>query len=432
MRNNNDIKKAFQNNIESNLFKNIIIRLIPILIIMMFFVYHDIYVIKVTKSVYLRMLVIVPALLIILIKILYHKSTRIVYILYIFLLVFSQIMMYGKIIIHFNNQELLNSSILGTILVVFIVSLDLRVNTKYVIAVYLIPFLLFVVALHLHNHKMYMVILNIFPIIILGVIANLLYNKLLYNNFKSNYLLEKEKEIVDEQNEELKVLDNTKNKFFSIISHDLKNPFNIILGFSDVLKDGYDSYSDKERKHFIDEINNSTTVVYEMLDNLLQWSSIQINGIKINKESINIKSIINETISVQQLNAQAKNIRIKNIVEKEIIVDIDKQSVYTLLSNLIANAIKFSFERSEIIVNAYFKDNQLVFTVKDFGVGIDINTVDKLFKIDENNSTLGTKNERGNGLGLILCKEIVKQNKGSIWVESSLGKGSIFYFSLPI
>ena len=430
--NNNNIKKAFQQNIENNLFKNIFIRVIPALIILIFFVYHDIFVINVLYSAILRMLIIIPLTLIIFIKIFYSENKKIIYILYTIMLTLLPLMMYGKIIIHFNTPNLLYSSILGAILVIFIVSLDLRVNIKYLLLIYLVPFLLFVIALHLYNHKIYMIILNIFPIVFLGIIANILYNKLLFNQFKYSFLLEKEKEVVEEQNEELKVLNNTKNKFFSIISHDLKNPFNIVMGFSEILNDSYDSYSDKERKHYISEINNSSTIVYNLLDNLLQWSSIQINGISIKKEPVNLKKIINEIISTQELNAKAKNIKITSFISEDIVIEIDKYSVYTVIGNLIGNAVKFSFEKNEIIVNADIQDNQIVISVKDFGVGMQKNIADKLFRIDENLSTLGTKNEKGNGLGLVLCKEIAEQNNGEIWVESILKKGSTFFFSLPI
>jgi len=434
-KNNNEILKAFQDNIEKTLSKNILFRVVPALFIILFFVYNDYFVIKSIESVFFRFIVMVPLFIIILLKLFLKNKESLIFWVYTFTLSIMPVMMYGKLIIHFGDPQQLFLSILGTILIIFIMSLELKLKLKYSILIYTIPFIIFIFIFYYSVGSMYFtyrVSLNIFPIIILGFMANLLFNKLIFSTFKSKYLLKEEKYIVEAQNEELKVLNKTKDRFFSIISHDLKNPFNVIMGFSEVLKDGYNSYSDKERKHFIDEINNSSVVVYELLDNLLKWSSLQLNGIVLKKESINLKTIINEIISTQELNAKVKSINIINSVKTDITITADKQSILTILGNLIGNAVKFSFENSDIIVNADVKDKQVVFSVQDFGVGIEKDIVDKLFKIDENHSTVGTKNERGNGLGLILCKEIVNQNQGEIWLESSLGKGSTFFFSLPI
>ena len=433
--NNNEILKAFQYNIERVLSKNIFFRIIPALFIILFFVYNDFFIIKSVESVFLRFLVIVPLVLIILVKLFFKDKAKLIFWLYTFTLSIMPVMMYGKIIIHFGNPQQLFLSILGTILIVFIMSLELKLKPKYSIAIYTVPFIIFVLGFYNSVGSLYFIYrvsLNIFPIVILGFVANLLFNKLLFSNFKSNYLLEKEKHIVDEQNEELKVLNNTKDRFFSIISHDLKNPFNVIMGFSEVLNDGYDNYSDKERKHFIKEINNSSIVVYELLDNLLQWSSLQLNGIVLKKEHIKVKLLINEIIQTQEINAKIKSIKITNLIDENIEIDADKYSIITVINNYIGNAIKFSFENSEIIIDVKIENNTAVFSVQDFGVGIEKEIARNLFRIDENHSTLGTNSEKGSGLGLILCKEIASQNKGNVWIESTPQKGSTFYFSISI
>jgi len=432
---NNKILIDYQKYLIENTSKNIYYRVIPGILIILFFMYNDYFIIHSVKSFFIRFLVLIPLFLTLFTKLFFNDKKAYIFNIYMFSISVLPIMMYAKIIVHYNTPQQLFLSIMGTILIIFITSLELRLKIKYLIIVFFVPFLSFSIFLFISinsSYFTYRILLNIFPIIIIGFISNNLLNSLLFNNFKSSFLLKKEKQVVEEQNEELKVLNDTKNRFFSIISHDLKNPFNIIMGFSEVLKDGYNSYSDKERLHYITEINNSSKVVYGLLDNLLQWSSIQLNGITLKKEEVNIKSLINEIISTQELNAKEKKIIIKNIVDEGVIINIDKQSVYTIITNLISNAIKFSFEESEIIVSTIVKDNQITFSVKDFGVGIEKNVADKLFKIHKNHSTLGTKKEKGNGLGLVLSKEITEQNNGKIWINSEANKGSTFYVSFPV
>ena len=427
-----NIVKAYNEYIINNISKNILIRIVPALIIMLFFVYHDVFVIKVFKSVYLRLLVIIPLVIIFFVKIFYPNKRVLIFWGYMSMLALVPVMMYGKIIMHFNNPNLQYSSILGTILVIFIISLEFKVKLKYLLYIYLVSFVIFIIIFFIYNNNIYMVVLNIVPIIIIGIIFNTLLNKLLYKQYSYSYLLQQEKQIVEKQNSELQLLNNTKNKLFSIISHDLKNPFNIVMGFTEVLKDNYDNYSDKERKNFINEINSSSTVVYGLLDNLLQWSFIQLNVITLKKESIKIKHFIDEVVVTQQLNAGIKEIKLVNSIKNEISVEIDKHSILIILNNLISNAIKFSFVSNNVIIKAVLNNNQLVFSVQDFGVGIEKPQIEKLFVIDGNFSTVGTGNEKGSGLGLILCKEIVERNNGEIWVESVKEKGSTFYFSIPV
>jgi len=246
---------------------------------------------------------------------------------------------------------------------------------------------------------------------------------------KNEELKELKSELIA-QNEELKVLDSTKDMFLSVISHDLKNSFNIVNGFSEILDTDYDTYDNTKRKYFIKEINISSNLIYNLLENLLNWSNIKLNGIDSSIETIIIDEFITETIETYNIIAKTKNISIicENIPSKKI--KVDKYVITTVLGNFINNAIKFSHVNSKIEIFTTITDKAIKFTVKDYGVGIDENTKAKLFKIGTNISTKGTNEERGTGLGLILCNEIILKSDGKIWVESEINKGSSFSFSI--
>ena len=178
------------------------------------------------------------------------------------------------------------------------------------------------------------------------------------------------------------------------------------------------------------EINNSSNLIYNLLENLLNWSNIKLNGINASVEDVNLLEFINEIIKTYNIIAETKNISIiaENNVNKKI--KIDKYVVTTVLGNLINNAIKFSRNNSKIEIFTKISGKTIEFTVKDYGVGMDKDTINKLFKIGTNISTKGTNQERGTGLGLILCNEIILQSEGKIWVESEINKGTSFSFSV--
>ncbi|MBU8893561.1 MAG: hypothetical protein KOO66_12350 [Bacteroidales bacterium] len=225
----------------------------------------------------------------------------------------------------------------------------------------------------------------------------------------------------------------TKNKFFSIIAHDLKNPFNTLLGFSDLLLKNYKVYDEEKCGHIVKIINDSTKNTYSLLENLLTWSRSQSGKIKFSPEEIKIKTIINEVILLLQQSAKNKNIRLSDNSEANLTVYSDKNMLNTILRNLVSNAIKFTHQNGAIIISACETKNQdfIEITVADTGVGISKEKTADLFRIEKSDATYDTDNERGTGLGLILCKEFVEKNGGRIWVESELNKGSKFVFTTP-
>jgi PAS domain S-box-containing protein len=238
-------------------------------------------------------------------------------------------------------------------------------------------------------------------------------------------------ENLQEVNKELEKLNKTKDKFFSIIAHDLKNPFHAIIGFSDMLRKDFNKMDDNQKINLLELINISSASAYSLLENLLQWARTQTDKIKFTPENINISEIVKSTIDLQKISAEKKNIKLKSHISERNIVYADKNMITTVIRNLVSNAIKFSKPQGTIEISSVAGDKYIDVTVSDNGTGISKENLDKLFRIDSYYSTSGTLGETGTGLGLIICKEFVEKNGGIIKVESEEGKGSSFTFSLP-
>ncbi len=230
---------------------------------------------------------------------------------------------------------------------------------------------------------------------------------------------------------ELKELNATKDKFFSIIAHDLKNPFNGILGFSNLLGDDYDQLDDEERKLFITQIKNSAVTAYKLLENLLEWSRAQTGSLGWKPDSYDLSSIVNETILLLKENANGKNIRLVSMIPFNTLIYADINMVKTVLRNFIQNAIKFTNRNGEIKILSKEDGKFNIISVRDNGIGISDEIMKKIFKIDQKIVTEGTDKERGTGLGLILCKEFVERNGGKIFIKSKVGEGTEISFTLP-
>lgn len=230
----------------------------------------------------------------------------------------------------------------------------------------------------------------------------------------------------------LKELNATKDKFFSIIAHDLKSPLNQLLGLSDILQKEIESDRNTEVLKLANLINESAKSGRLLLENLLEWSRSQTGSININPEILDLATLADEVIALNENNALQKYISIKNKISKNIIAFGDGNMIKTILRNLISNGIKFTQQGGEINLKASVSEYSVTVIVTDNGIGIAKDDINKLFKIDVNPKTIGNSNEKGTGLGLILCKEFVEINGGQIWVESVVGKGSSFNFSLPL
>ncbi len=229
----------------------------------------------------------------------------------------------------------------------------------------------------------------------------------------------------------LRELNATKDKFFSIIAHDLRNPFNSLLGFSGLLHQHAADYSEGEIVEFSGIINKSAEKGFQLLQNLLEWSRAQTGTIAFKPEKIPLSAVLQECNAIVEQDAVNKNVKISYQVEPKLEVVADQNMLRTIMRNLLTNAVKFSFPGGEVKVGTTMENGYLLVSVEDNGTGISEDDLIKLFRIDEKFTSRGTANEEGSGLGLILCKEFVEKHGGSIWVESDQGKGSAFIFRLP-
>ncbi|MCZ4694620.1 PAS domain-containing sensor histidine kinase [Ancylomarina euxinus] len=239
-------------------------------------------------------------------------------------------------------------------------------------------------------------------------------------------------QIIKENEIKLRELNATKDKLFSIIAHDLRSPFNGILGFSRLLIDNLKDFELAECEEYLGIINSSAKSTLILLDNLLNWAKSQTGRITFKPQEIILASIINETIELSKTVAIGKNILLAHNQSGDIEVCADRDMLKIILRNLISNAIKFTKPGGNISVLSKKKQSRVEIAISDNGIGMSEETINKLFKVETNRTTMGTENEIGSGLGLILCKELVEIQGGKIWVESELGKGSNFIFTIPI
>ncbi len=244
--------------------------------------------------------------------------------------------------------------------------------------------------------------------------------------------VKKLEQMLQEQARRLEELNSIKDKFFSIIAHDLKGPFNSILGFSDHLATGYNDLTDELRIKFIHTLNESAHNFYYHLDDLLEWARIQRESIEMHKEVFDLKSLVFESIAPYQSNAANKGVAVSIAIPEGIRINVDSHSLKVVFGNLFNNAIKFTITGGNIEFEAHVKNDHAEVRIIDSGIGMSPEQIDKLFRLEETHSTPGTNNEKGTGLGLILCKEFLAKNDSDLWVESEVGKGSIFTVSIPI
>ncbi|MHC1704951.1 MAG: PAS domain S-box protein [Tenuifilaceae bacterium] len=230
---------------------------------------------------------------------------------------------------------------------------------------------------------------------------------------------------------ELQELNASKDKFFSIIAHDLKNPFNSIIGFSELLKKRLHNDKNEKASQIAMMLNNTSKETYNLLENLLEWANSQRGKIHFSPSIINLKVLFEEEISLVNSMASQKGIIIKNCVNDSETLNADEHMLKVIIRNLLTNAVKYSNNGGEVVLDALDDSNKLIITIADNGIGISETIKDKLFKLDPKSSNLGTAGEKGTGLGLIICKEFVEKHGGRIWVESQLGEGSKFSFSIP-
>ena len=239
------------------------------------------------------------------------------------------------------------------------------------------------------------------------------------------------KDIIETRSQELAELNQNKDKLFSIIGHDLKNPLQALIGYSEILTEEFYDLTDDEKLEFISSIQNISVNVKELLINLLNWAKLQSDKIEISSERAALFPIVQKINKLLCANARSKEIRISLNVNEDHMAFFDVNMIETAVRNLVTNAIKFTPRGGEIVISSEIVENALIIFVKDNGIGIPEERIKDLFKIGAKNSTRGTENEEGTGLGLKLCKELVNANNGAIDLTSEVNKGTEVAISLP-
>jgi len=237
---------------------------------------------------------------------------------------------------------------------------------------------------------------------------------------------------IQKKNEELSVVINEKDKFFSIISHDLRSPFASIVSLLGLLAENSYDYSPDELNHFVQSAHKAAQSIFQLLENLLEWSRLQRGVMPFNPEHINLKAFLESCDSSTFEMAQNKQIELDVDFPPELMVTADQNMLHSIVRNLITNAIKFTDNGGAVKVKARSHEgNTVLISIQDNGIGMDEERLKNLFRMNINVSRPGTNNEPSSGLGLLLCKEFVEKHGGKIWAESEVGKGSTFYFTIP-
>lgn len=249
---------------------------------------------------------------------------------------------------------------------------------------------------------------------------------------KAEEQIKKQKEEIEARTVELQKLNATKDRLFSIIAHDLKNPFHSIMGFTGILQKQHKDISRDKMYEFLEMINLSTHSAYQLLENLLEWARSQTERINIEPVNIDLYTLVSEIIDLQQLHANNKQLKLQNDIPKDASVLADRNMIHTVIRNITSNAIKYTKQGGSITFSLTTSKNLAVIEIADTGIGMPEDKVNDLFQLDKVKSTAGTEGETGTGLGLIVCHDFMQKNNGSINVSSQPGKGTTFALTLPL
>ena len=255
---------------------------------------------------------------------------------------------------------------------------------------------------------------------------------------RKNASLEEQKEEIITTNEELKKqkdelneLNAMKDTFFSILAHDLKNPFSSLHSLSNLVVQNFKNMNEEEQLEALEKIQDSSILIYDLLENLLTWSRSQRGDIEYQPERFLLSDLVQTNINLHKVSAEHKGIRFKYSLRDEVHAYGDREMISTVLRNLINNAVKYSRKGGVVDIHIIEEDESLEVLVRDQGIGMSKDVAEKIFRIDEKYKSPGTMGEKGTGLGLILCKEFMEINKGRIWCESKEGSGTTFHITIP-
>jgi signal transduction histidine kinase len=237
--------------------------------------------------------------------------------------------------------------------------------------------------------------------------------------------------LLEEENRKLKDLNAQKDKFLSMIAHDLRTPFTSLLAFTRFVADDFDNFSCDELKEVMEDMRCSAENLYNLLENLLIWSKIQQGTIAYYPKILNIQDVVTHNLALLASHADRKQITFRNTLPNDALILADHWMVDLIIRNVLSNALKFTRTQGEITVGATQNEDEVRVSVADTGIGIEAEDLPKLFRMDIRYKVLGTQNEQGTGLGLLICKALVETHGGQIWVESQVDKGTTVTFTLP-
>jgi len=280
--------------------------------------------------------------------------------------------------------------------------------------------------LEVERQKSQIAILIIVLIVVALIILSIIF-RIRYIN-KTNKLLEEKNKEIQLREKELIEANTTKDKFISIIAHDLRSPFTGLLGMSQILIDGYEFLPKEKVRFFLKEFRASIVYLLDLIENLLNWARLQSGRIEFTPENFKLYDETQKIVNLLSANASVKNINIVNKIEKDIQVSADKNMITSVLQNVTANAIKFTKPEGNIKISSLFDDGFVKVIISDDGVGIQPERLNSIFS--SNITSSGTDNEKGSGLGLALCKDFVERNGGKIWIESEPDKGTTISFTI--
>ncbi len=259
------------------------------------------------------------------------------------------------------------------------------------------------------------------------------FNKMISGLNEQQDELEEFNQLLLKSQKKLKETNKTKDKFFNIIAHDLKGPFTSFLSVTDILSNDADSIPEDKKIYFLKSLNKSALYLESLLDNLLQWARTQSGTLEVNQRCIALYDIVKQNTRLLQMNAQNTKVELVNKIEEGINVNADPNLLHTVLRNLLSNAVKFSENGGQVVITSKTLENKFVeVSISDQGIGIANDDLAKLFRIDVSTKLIGESTQKGTGFGLILCKEFVEKQGGEISVESELGKGTTFNFTLAL
>ena len=377
--------------------------------------------------------------------------------LYNMLLISLLLMMFARVILLDDNPEL-GGSLAGLLLVVLVLSLELRTNLAITMGVYLLSPAIFTIFAFYPENVWDISYFNIYPMMIAGLLFNVIQNRYSFQTFKSQFMLGIEKQRAEALYRETKEHNDavnrantmlrdsektlrdtlrTREKLISIIAHDLRNPFNTITGYSDMISTESENLSRQEIAEYARLINKSSHNSLDLIDNLLSWARSQTGKIALDPRPHSVPDLLKEVIEVMSVQAEAKNIRFDLNMPPDLIVELDYATMSAVFRNLLSNAIKFTPRSGKITIYAvkeYDRNGNvasLSVKIRDSGIGFSGENIDDLMKEGNVTSRRGTDNEKGTGLGLMICRDFTERNHGTLFAWSIPDEGSEFVVTLP-